>query len=290
MVVRGDGNETCHVETFELAHRSRGRDLGDVAQGNGIARGRSDVDVAEVFERFGIRLRDLHLHVVGNAFARVRPEIRLGKTTRRGGSDHRPRDVLHVHAEQARALAIDLDFHRREFRFLSDLHIAQLGHLAHFCENFFGMGFRHSKVRAADGDLDGRGRAEGHHARGDVGRLEGQAQLRHFLLQHRAQFFLQREYIHARVRLQLHRQPAFLGAAVPEVDEVHGVVRGMHADKADGELDLILADLAFDQRKHRLGMLLGFFHAGSCRGAETQGELIGIGARENFRAETWRNA
>ena len=85
--------------------------------------------------------------------------------------------------------------------------------------------------------------------------------------------------------LELHGKVRFLGAAVPEMDEVHRIIRRVHADEAHRERDVFRAGFALDEFKCFQRDLLGELDLRAAVGAQAQRELARVHRRENFRAE-----
>jgi hypothetical protein len=191
-----------------------------------------------------------------------------------------------LHAEQAGALAVDVYGDGRVIEGLRDLDVAQVGDGFHLRDDAVGVFFAHGERGAADRDLDGRGGAEAHDARDDVLRFEGETQIGKLAREDGAEFFLEGFDAQAGAGLELHGEPTFLGAAVPEVDEVHGEAGVVHADHADGDLDFVgAAGFAADDLRALSWRAFGEVDARAAGGADAQGELAVVGLGEDFGAE-----
>ncbi len=122
-------------------------------------------------------LRNLHLHLIADAVARIAPEVRHHEAAGRGGRHQRLGHVVGGDAAQSGPLAVDLHFHGRDSpapaRIAGRASEADVGQLL---ADLGGVGPAVGEVRAADGHLDRRARAEAHDLVDDVGRLEGQPQ------------------------------------------------------------------------------------------------------------------
>src|SRR5215813_2527926 len=84
---------------------------------------------------------------------------------------------------------------------------------------------------------------------------------------------------------QRHQQDCFLRAARPEVNSVDWVARGLRADKAERDGDVITTCFGFDRVQGFERDDLRAFDACSGRSAQAQLKLPSIHVRENVRAE-----
>ena len=99
-----------------------------------------------------------------------------------------------------------------------------------------------------------------------------------------AEFFAERGDGNAAAVLELDLQDGLLGAAVPLMDEIDGIVRRMHADEAHADGDFIGAGFFADDRQCAQGDLLGGFKARGGGGTQAELELTGVDLREDFGA------
>lgn len=77
-----------------------------------------------------------------------------------------------------------------------------------------------------------------------------------------------------------------VGSAVPEMNEVDRVVRGVDADQSEGEGDGIGSGFAMDDLQRLQGNLSGDIESRSRRGPEPQRELPGFYRRKDLESES----
>ena len=279
--VCSDGDRARHVVAVILADDSAFADFSNVAQRHGRLVLRGDGQVAQVLEAFHHGLRHLNLEGVTDTCFGVRPEIGDGEPAAGGGCDEAARGITHFHTEQARAFTVYLHIDTWIIQRLAELHVAQFIGVGEFRLEQFGMRAAGSEIFATDCHFDRRGRSEGHDATDDVRRLKGEEHVWKFPGQACAEFFTQLGNGLA-AGLELDLQHGLLGTAVPLVDEIDGIVRGMHADErhagGDGRL------LGNDGQRAQCDLLGGFEPRGGW-GAESKLQLAGIDLREYLRSE-----
>ena len=285
--IGGDADDTDEIVAFVLAGGGAGCEAGDITQEDGLAAGcgRRDRDVAEVFEGVGLRLGNLDLEAHADTAAGVGPVVGGCETAGGCRGDEGTRDIARADTEEAGAFAVDLDVDGGEIERLGDVDVAEIRKCAEFGGDFFGKLAARGERRPADGDLDGGGRAEAHDARDEITRLEGDADSGELGGEGGAEFFFEGFDLHARAGLELHGEPALLGAGVEKVDEIDGIIGGVNADEADGDGDVGGAGFAVDGVEDLFRDGFGFFDLGAGGTAETDGELAGIDGGENLEPE-----
>ena len=77
----------------------------------------------------------------------------------------------------------------------------------------------------------------------------------------------------------------FVGTAVPGVDEIDGIIGGVHADEAEGGADVLCAEFLLDDFQGAQGDLLGLIELGAGRSAQADLQLAIIGRREDLASE-----
>src|SRR5262249_51698035 len=123
-----------------------------------------------------------------------------------------------------------------------------------------------------------------------VVRLKGNSHVRQFRCEHSSEALAERADSEWRIRLELHRKPTFLGAAIPKVNEIDGIIRGMNADQAHRQRDIVRADFAFDKVKDLESDLFRVLDFCPGRGAQANGQLTGIDIWKNFNSELFAHA
>ena len=167
---------------------------------------------------------------------------------------------------------------------MGELEVTEGRNLGEALAELLGELLADGEALALHGNLNGRGRAEAHHALDDVAGLEADFDLGQLGLEHGAELFLQRLDADG-AALELHLQDAFLRAGVPLVNQVDGIGLRVDADEADGDGDVVGAGLALDEVKEAQGDGFGGLELGAGRGAEAELELAGVHLWENLGAE-----
>ena len=170
---------------------------------------------------------------------------------------------------------------------MGELEVTQGRNLRQPLAEFVGEFLADGEALALHGNLDGRLRAETHHALDDVARLEADFHVRQLGAEDGAELFLQRLDAHGPA-LELHLQDAFLRPGVPLVNQVDGIGLRVDADEADGHRDVFGAGLTRDEFEKAEGDGLGLGELRAGRGAESELELAGVHLGEQLGAQARR--
>ena len=180
---------------------------------------------------------------------------------------------------------MDVHFERGRIERLRELDIAELGDLDELGADGFGVRAVIREGRSADGDLDRGRRTEAHDAAHDVGRLEGEADVRQGDAELATKVLLGGVEVDLGAGLELDLKGGLIGAAVPRVDEVDGVVGRVDADEPERGADILGAEFGLDEAEGLQGDLLRLVELGAGRRTQAYLELAVVGAREDFAAQ-----
>ena len=284
-VIGGQGRKPLHVVAVILRDGHAFLEARDGTQEDGLLAGGADGEIAQVFDALGRGRGHLHLDLEGDAGLGVGPVVGQDEAAGAGGFDDGTRGVGHTDTHEAGLLAVDVHFERRGVDGLGELEVAEFRDLGEFGAHGFGVGAIVCERRAADGDLDRGRRTEAHHAAHDVRGLEGETDVRQGGAEATAQVFLGGIKVDLGVGLELDLQGGFVGAAVPGMDEVDGIIGGVHADEAEGGADVLRAEFLLDDVQGAQGDLFGLVELGPGGGAQADLQLAVIGRREDLASE-----
>ena len=284
-VIRGEGREALHIVSIILRDGDAFLERRDGTEQHGLLAGVADGQVAEILDALGRGARNLHLDLEGDAGLGVGPVVGQDEAAGTGGFDHGAGGVVELDAHEAGFLTVDVHFERGRVERLGELDVAQLGNLGEFGADGFGVCAVIREGRSADGDLDRGRRAEAHDAAHDVGRLERKADVRQGDAEIATKVLLGGVEVDLGAGLELDLEGGLIGAAVPRVDEVDGVVGGVDADESERGADVIGAEFRLDEAEGLQGDLLGLVELSTGRRTQAYLELAVVGAREDLAAK-----
>src|SRR6267154_192270 len=194
-----------------------------------------DRDTLQVLNGSHLRLRDLHLDLIGYPRLRVRPIIRHYETAGRGRGQERPAHARGGNPKLASPLTIHIDVHAWIVQLFVILQIAKRANVTKLRPNLFRETAVGSQIRPAYINLYGSRGSKIHDLRDDVRGLKGELTPRKFGWQGRPQTFFEFIRTNARSWIQGHSQNGFVLAARPKIDRVDRVIRrrGAHVAQSD---------------------------------------------------------
>ena len=179
----------------------------------------------DILNRGHFGLRNLHLHLISDAGARIRPIVRHDKTAGRCCRQKRAADASRRNSQLSRALAIHLHVDAWVVQRLVILQIAKGSDFSQLQPEFFRNTAIGGKVRPSNIDFHGSSSAEVHDLGHDVGCFEGKLASRKLRRQILPEPFFKVVYADSRFRFQCDPQHSFVLTAGPKVNRVDGIIR-----------------------------------------------------------------
>ena len=182
----------------------------------------------------------------GDASLRVGPIIRKDEAARARRADDGTGGIVELDAEQAGFLAVDAYLQRGRIKRLRKLDISQFGYFLKFFADRLCVRTVVRQGRSAHGDFDWGRCAETHDAADDIRWLKRKAYVWHRAGQLAAQVFFGGFEVHFGAGFQLYLQGGFICSAVPGMNQVHRIIRRMHAYESESRANVIHPKFGFD--------------------------------------------